>query len=97
MERIVYVIQPFSRAENGALVWDAPAWSQDRDFAVTLSRQLSHRKAGILSAGAVLGASGELAPEAAIIGGYGRIPTSLILSRAGCAGDEIAGMVRCDL
>jgi hypothetical protein len=81
MDRMVYVVQSFSRGANGDLVWDAPAWSRDRTFAVSLTRALSRSKAGVVTIGAALSASGEVGPDGEIIASLGCVPTSLILAR----------------
>ena len=80
MDRIIYVIQSFSRGANGDLVWDAPAWSRDRAFAAMLTQSLSRTKAGVMTIGADFDASGDVAPEGEIIASHGRVPTSLLLS-----------------
>jgi hypothetical protein len=79
MSHIIYVVQSFSRGRDGALVWDAPAWSQDQAFAASLSQALARRKAGVIAIEVPFDAAGNLAPEAQILSGYGAIPTSLIL------------------
>jgi hypothetical protein len=79
MSQIIYVVQSFSRGPDGALVWDAPAWSQDQAFAASLSQALARRKAGVMTIGVACDAAGDLAPEAQILSGYGAVPTSLIV------------------
>jgi hypothetical protein len=80
-ERIIYVVQPFSRGTDGSLIFDTPAWSQDRSFAASLSRTLSHTKAGVLTIGAAFNANGEVAAEAEILASHGTVPTALVLPR----------------
>jgi hypothetical protein len=79
MERIIYVVQPFSRGADGSLVFDTPAWSQDRSFAASLTHTLSRSKAGVMTIEAVFNAHGEVAPEAQILASHGSVPTSLVL------------------
>jgi hypothetical protein len=76
---LIYIVQPFRRAETGALVWDAPAWSQDRSFAVPLSQVLQRSKSGVLTLAAGFDPSGTLSDEAEIIAGYGSVPTALVI------------------
>ncbi|MFL5124479.1 MAG: hypothetical protein ACJ8CS_04480 [Microvirga sp.] len=78
-ERIIYVVQSFSRGVDGTIVFDAPAWSRDRSFAASLSQALSHTKAGVLAVGAVFNARGEVAAVAEIVASHGIVPTSLVL------------------
>ena len=82
MHRTMYVVQAFSRGADGRLVCDAPAWSQDRSFAATLTQALARTKAGVLTIEANFNSSGEVAPEGQIIASHGQVPTSLILSAA---------------
>jgi|tagenome__1003787_1003787.scaffolds.fasta_scaffold20929761_2 hypothetical protein len=78
-ERIIYVVQTFSRAADGTLIFDTPAWSQDRSFAASLSLALSHTKTGVLAIGAAFNARGEVAAVAEIVASHGTVPTSLVL------------------
>jgi hypothetical protein len=78
----MYVVQAFSRGADGRLVCDAPAWSQDRSFAATLTEALARTKAGVLTIEAIFNSAGEVAPEGQIIASYGQVPTSLILPAA---------------
>src|SRR3954453_20915726 len=80
-ERIIYLVQPFSRDADGSLVFDPPAWSQDRTFSASLTRALSHTKVGVLTVGASFNAHGEIGGEAEILGSHGTVPISLVLSR----------------
>jgi hypothetical protein len=85
LEQTLYVVQPFSQDESGALTWDAPAWSRDRSFAVTLTHSLSKRKAGVVAVGVRFDSSGQPSPEAEVLGSYGRVPSALFLgSLEGC-------------
>jgi hypothetical protein len=79
MNQIIYVVQPFSRGADGALVCDVPAWSKDRSFAASLASALSRSKAGVLTVEASFNGAGEVEPEGEIIASYGRVPTSLVL------------------
>jgi hypothetical protein len=81
MDRIIYVVQPFSRNLDGSLAWDPPAWSQDRSFAASLTRVLSQSKAGVMTIGAGFDQSGAVAPEGQIVASHGCLPTSLLLPR----------------
>jgi hypothetical protein len=82
MGRILYVVQSFSRSVAGGLAWDAPAYSRDRGFAAALACGLARRKAGVLTVGAALDDAGRLADEAEIVGGFGLLPTAIILRSA---------------
>jgi hypothetical protein len=90
-ERIIYLVQPFSRGADGGLVFDTPAWSKDRSFAASLSRALSHTKVGVLTVGAAFNALGEVAAEAEILASHGTVPTSLVLPRDLAAAFSKAG------
>ena len=79
MGRILYVVQSFSRSAAGGLAWDAPAYSRDRGFAAALACGLARRKAGVLTVGAALDDAGRLADEAEIVGGFGLLPTAIIV------------------
>jgi len=79
MGRILYVVQSFSRSEAGSLAWDAPAYSRDRGFAAALACGLARRRAGVMTVGAALDDAGRLADEAEIVGGFGLVPTAIIV------------------
>lgn len=81
MVQAVYVVQTFSRDQDGALTRDAPTWSKDRSFAMSLSKALAKRKAGVVTVEAALGTDDELGPEAAIVASHGVIPLELILPK----------------
>ena len=89
---VLYVVQPFIRRGNGAVIFDKPTYSRDRLFAARLAEVLSRRRHGVLAVGARLDECGHLAPEAEIIAGTGFLPTELVLP---IAGDD--GMMARDL
>jgi hypothetical protein len=89
MDSIVYLIQPFSRDDDGRLVFDAPAWSRDRVFAASLTQSLARRKAGVMTFGTVCDFKGELSPEAEIVDGRGFVPTSLVLPVRTARGEPV--------
>jgi hypothetical protein len=92
VDRIIYVIQAFSRGADGSLIWDAPAWSRDRAFAASLTRALSRSKAGVMTIGASFDASGAVAAEGEVLASHGCVPTSLVfpntVTRSAEASDE---------
>lgn len=85
MDRIIYLVQPFSRAPDGSMQWDAPAWSQDHGFAASLSRALARRKAGVVTLRTTITESGELGAESEMIAGYGTVPTALLTQSTSAA------------
>lgn len=76
---VVYLIQSFSRSDDGALRADPPCWSRDRAFAAALSQALGRRKAGVVAIGATLDAEGCLDRAAGIIAATGEVPTELLV------------------
>ncbi|HEY8382420.1 MAG TPA: hypothetical protein VIL09_09745 [Microvirga sp.] len=85
MDRIIYLVQPFSRGPDGSLQWDAPAWSQDHGFAASLSRALARRKVGVVTYRTTITESGELGTEADMIASYGTVPTALLAQPSSAA------------
>jgi hypothetical protein len=80
MAQTVYVVQPFSRDRNGVLAWDAPTWSRDRSFAVSLTHSLSKRKAGVMTVGVTVDSAGGIGSEAEVVASCGTVPTAMIVS-----------------
>ena len=94
-QSVLYVIQPFTRRGNGAVILDIPAYSRDRAFAARLAQTLSQRKHGVLAVGALIDETGMLAPEAEIISGMGFMPTDLIVPHGeGSLDPAIGGLWR---
>jgi hypothetical protein len=83
MVQIVYVVQTFSRDRDGVLTRDAPIWSKDRSFAVSLTQSLSKRKAGVITLGLTIESADDLGEEAEIVASHGSIPLEMIIPADG--------------
>jgi hypothetical protein len=79
----IYVVQSFSRRADGAILFEEPAFSRDRDVAVALSRTFARRRAGVIALGARLDGAGRLSPDAEVIVAQGCVPMALIAAAIG--------------
>jgi hypothetical protein len=93
MVQTVYVVQTFSRDGSGRLVRDAPTWSQDRSFAVSLTRALAKRKAGVMTVGVTVASGDELGSEAEIVASHGTVPLEMILDAGRNGAEDVATVV----
>jgi hypothetical protein len=91
MVQIVYVVQTFSRDRHGTLTRDAPTWSRDRSFAVSLTQSLAKRKAGVITLGVTVESDEDLGSEAEVVASHGSIPLELILPAEGKSQERRSG------